>query len=99
MNKLKSYLFDGIDPEGKARKLKAHWLWAASFGFALIFTVVGAQAEGPTPFAFSFKPASNPIAVQDNTTRDFVPPTVFQAAGPNVASIQSSVQAFRDALG
>jgi hypothetical protein len=36
---------------------------------------------------------------QDNTTRDFVPPTVFQAAGPNAASIQSSVDAFRAALG
>ncbi len=36
---------------------------------------------------------------QDNTTRDFVPPTVFQAAGPNIASIQSSVDAFRAALG
>jgi hypothetical protein len=36
---------------------------------------------------------------QGNTTIDFVPPTVFQAAGPNVASIQSSVDAFRAALG
>ena len=36
---------------------------------------------------------------QDNTTRDFVPPTVFQASGPNAASIQSSVDAFRAALG
>jgi hypothetical protein len=36
---------------------------------------------------------------QDNTTRDFVPPTVFQAAGQNAASIQSSVDAFRAALG
>jgi len=36
---------------------------------------------------------------QNNTTRDFVPPTVFQAAGPDVASIQSSVDAFRAALG
>lgn len=36
---------------------------------------------------------------QGNTARDFVPPTVFQAAGPNVASIQSSVDAFRAALG
>lgn len=36
---------------------------------------------------------------QKNTTKDFVPPTVFQAAGPNVASIQSSVDAFRAALG
>src|SRR6266542_2555216 len=36
---------------------------------------------------------------QENTIGDFVPPTVFQAAGPNVASIQSSVDAFRTALG
>ena len=36
---------------------------------------------------------------QGNTTRDFVPPTVFQAAGPNIASIQSSVDAYRAALG
>ena len=34
-----------------------------------------------------------------NTTRDFVPPSVFQAAGKDVASIQSSVDAFRAALG
>ncbi len=99
MNHFKSYLSGGIASEGKARKPKGHWLWAASFGFALIFTVVAAQAEGPAPFSFSLGPASNPIAVHDNTTRDFVPPTVFQAAGPNVASIQSSVDAFRDALG
>src|SRR6266851_979072 len=36
---------------------------------------------------------------QNNTTRDFVPPSVFQTAGPDVASIQSSVDAFRAALG
>ena len=47
---------------------------------------------------------SMPIAVrsthaQDNTTRDFVPPAVFQAAGPNAASIQSVVDAYRAALG
>jgi hypothetical protein len=38
-------------------------------------------------------------AIQENTTKDFVPPTVFQAAGPNVASLQGSVDAFRAALG
>src|SRR5213593_2482351 len=43
--------------------------------------------------------ATRPTHAQDNTTRDFVPPAVFQAAGPNVASIQSSVDAFRAALG
>ena len=99
MNKFKSYLSGGIAPEGKPRKPKAHWLWAASFGLALIFTVVAAQAEGPAPFSLSLGPASDPIAVQDKTTKDFVPPTVFQAAGPNVASIQSSVDAYRAALG
>src|SRR5262245_23612872 len=34
-----------------------------------------------------------------NTARDFVAPTVFQAAGKNGASIQSSVDAFRAELG
>jgi hypothetical protein len=46
--------------------------------------------------AFGFLSISIPIAVrsthaQDNTTRDFVAPAVFQAAGPNSASIQSVV--------
>ena len=36
---------------------------------------------------------------QNNRTTDFVPPTVFQAAGPDVASIQSSVDTFRATLG
>src|SRR5438034_2116598 len=76
MNKFKSYLSDGIARISNARKPKAYRLWAtiASFGLALIFTLVAAQAEGQTP-------------------------TVFQAAGPNVASIQGSVDAFRAALG
>ncbi len=54
--------------------------------------------------AFGFLSLSIPIAVrsthaQDNTTRDFVPPTVFQAAGPNAAAIQGVVDAYRAALG
>jgi hypothetical protein len=36
---------------------------------------------------------------QGNTSKDFVPPIVFQAAGPTAASIQSTVDAFRAALG
>src|SRR6476646_7604790 len=39
------------------------------------------------------------VHAQGNTGRDFVPPTVFQAAGPDAASIQSSVDGFRAALG
>src|SRR6058998_3258420 len=76
MNKFKSYLSGGIARISNAPNPKACRLWAtiASFGLALIFTLVAAQAEGQTP-------------------------TVFQAAGPNAASIQSSVDAFRAALG
>ena len=36
---------------------------------------------------------------QENTTRDFVAPLVFQAAGPTAASIQSTVDAYRAELG
>ncbi len=51
-------------------------------------------------FSISLSMTTQPTAhAQENTTKDFVPPTVFQAAGPNVASIQSSVDAFRAALG
>ena len=39
------------------------------------------------------------IAQAQNTTKLFVAPKVFQAAGPNAAAIQSSVDAFRAALG
>ena len=35
----------------------------------------------------------------DDDKKEFVPPTVFQAAGPDAASIQSSVDDFRAALG
>jgi hypothetical protein len=37
--------------------------------------------------------------VRGNTTKDFVPPIVFQAAGPTITSIQGSVDGFRAALG
>src|SRR3989442_3067366 len=56
---------------------------AAAFGLLSVMT--------PVP--------GHPEAYAEDNTRDFVPPTVFQAAGPNAASIQSSVDAFRAALG
>ena len=53
--------------------------------------------------AFGLLSISLPITIRStnaqNTTGDFVPPSVFQAAGKDVASIQSSVDAFRAALG
>jgi len=36
---------------------------------------------------------------EDRTPKDFVAPAVFQAAGPDAASIQSSIDSFRAALG
>jgi hypothetical protein len=36
---------------------------------------------------------------EDDLSKDFVAPAVFQAAGPNAAAIQSTVDAFRAALG
>jgi hypothetical protein len=40
-----------------------------------------------------------PAHANGNSSKNFVPPIVFQAAGPNAASIQSTVDAFRAALG
>ncbi len=40
-----------------------------------------------------------PATGEGNTSKEFVPPLVFQAAGPTVASIQGTVDAFRAALG
>jgi len=42
---------------------------------------------------------SHPVQAQGNTPKEPLPVAVFQAAGPNAASIQSTVDAFRAALG
>jgi len=44
-------------------------------------------------------PVSQTALAQGDVASSFVAPTVFQAAGPNAASIQSTVDAFRAALG
>ena len=44
-------------------------------------------------------PVRQAAHAQGNTPKDFVPPVVFQAAGPTADSIQSTVDAFRAALG
>ena len=44
-------------------------------------------------------PISQTAHAQDDLAGDFVAPAVFQAAGPTAASIQSTVDAFRAALG
>ena len=44
-------------------------------------------------------PVRQAAHAQGNTPKDFVPPVVFQAAGPTADSIQGTVDAFRAALG
>jgi hypothetical protein len=44
-------------------------------------------------------PVRQAAHAQGNTPKDFVAPAVFQAAGPTASSIQSTVDAFRAALG
>jgi hypothetical protein len=58
------------------------------FGMGLTLMSCG-QGDGPT----------NSALAQQGMGRDFVAPTVFQAAGPTVASIQNTVDQYRTALG
>jgi len=96
MSTLKSCLSDGIASKGKAREPKTDWRWVASFGLAIIFTILAAHVKGQEPISV---PGSDAVAAEDNTPIDFAPPQVFQAAGPNSASILGTVTAFRAALG
>src|ERR1044072_3942883 len=77
---------------------KANWRWLAGFSFAIIVMVLAVHVKAQDLFTSS-DPTIAPVAIQDNTTVDFVPPSVFQAAGPNIASIQGTVADFRAALG
>ena len=89
MNKFKTHCLGAIARINNARKPRAYHLWAttASIGLALMFALT-------VPFTLR-----ETAHAQDSTSQNFVPPVVFQAAGPNIASIQSSVDAFRAALG
>jgi hypothetical protein len=58
------------------------------FGMGLTLMSCG-QGDGPT----------NSALAQQGTGTPFVAPTVFQAAGPTVASIQNTVDQYRTALG
>jgi len=72
--------------------------WVIGFSLAIIFTVLAVHVKGQELFSTG-DPVIEPVAIQDNTTIDFVAPTVFQAAGPNIASIQGTITDFRAALG
>jgi hypothetical protein len=86
MNKFKTHLLSVFARIVNARKYR-RWATTASLGLALISMLTVPITVRQTAHA------------QGSTLKDFVPPVVFQAAGPNVASIQSSVDAFRAALG
>ncbi len=92
MSDLSKHLLDGNVPKGKTRRPKLNWRWVAGLSLAIIFTVLAVHVEGQ-------EPVIDPVAIDDNTTTDFVPPHVFQAAGPNSASILGTITDFRDALG
>ena len=80
------------------RKLKSSWRLVAGVTLATFIMVLTAHVEGRQLFSIS-DVAIAPVAIQSTTTGDFVAPAVFQAAGPNSASIQGAVTAFRAALG
>jgi hypothetical protein len=89
----------GIDkrPKGTDPMIRSLLLPAA-----LLTAAIGCDSSAPPASAGSQSVVRVPLQqvhAQGNTSKDFVPPIVFQAAGPSVAAIQSSVDAFRAALG
>ena len=63
------------------------FLAVACCGFAIVFMILAGKVEGQESINLS----------DANRPGDFVAPTVFQAAGPNIASIQGVVTEFRNA--
>ena len=96
MSSSSKYLSTGNVSKGKARKPKRNWRVVAGLSLAIIVMVLAVHAEAQQLFS---DPSIDPVAIQDNTTIDFVAPAVFQAAGPNIASIQGTLTDFRAALG
>jgi len=81
------------------RKGKDAMVRAVLLPAALLTATIGCNSSPSTEIAGSPSVASAPLRQAGNTSKDFVPPVVFQAAGPSAAAIQSSVDAFRAALG
>jgi hypothetical protein len=82
-----------------SRKPKVYWWWAGGLGLAIVLSLLASKTRAQELGAVSVNSTSVASDVQENTAKDFVPPTVFQAAGPDAAAIQSTVTAFRAALG
>ena len=66
------------------------FLPVAGLGLVITFTLLAAHVAGQEP---------DGVALSGSTAADFIAPAVFQAAGPNIASIQGTVTDFRTALG
>lgn len=92
MSDFSKNLSDGNVPKGKTRRAKPTWRWVLGLSLAIICMVLAVHVEGQ-------EATIDPVAIDDNTTVDFVPPAVFQAAGPNIASISGTIADFRAALG
>jgi hypothetical protein len=74
--------------QGTIMKQMKSVLLIAVFGIGL--TVMGCGEGGN---------GTNSALAQQNRGKDFVAPVVFQAAGPNIASIQNTIDQYRAALG
>lgn len=72
--------------------MKKPTLWTAVAAFGLLSVMVSVAVRHAQAH-------SNTTQAGVNTKKDTVPPIVFQAAGPTIASIQGSVDGFRAALG
>jgi len=88
MKKYMNLLVVSRREEQAIKQMKAAQL-VVVFGMGLILMSCGQTGDGPT----------NSALAQGTTGRDFVAPTVFQAAGPNIASIQNTIDQYRAALG
>jgi hypothetical protein len=81
-----------------SRRPNPNWRLVAGVGIAIIVTFLAVHTKAQELFGGK-RVSIDRVAIQSNTTVDFVPPAVFQAAGPNIASIQGTITDFRAALG
>ena len=76
------------------RNPNTFWRLVAGVSLATFALVLTAHVQGHALLGMSDM-AIAPVAIQSTTTNDFVVPAVFQAAGPDSASIQGTIAAFR----
>ena len=81
-----------------SRRPNPNWRLVVGVGIAIIVTFLAVHTKAQELFGGK-RVSIDRVAIQNNTTVDFVPPAVFQAAGPNIASIQGTITDFRAALG